>query len=227
MRTLPEALAWAEGQRKKASQDWSGLCQKFSRSCWDINPGYASAIIAWNAQSPEHQHKDRTPPPGALVYFAGGQYGHATFSKGNGWIYSTDILRKGKVDLVNISTIEKKWGLKYLGWTDTQGKIKLPVGTNPKPVVPPKPVKPPVKKSTFPLPSNHAFGKNASTTVHNGTRNSEDHKDVISIQMKFKNAPDTGLYGPQTEKAIKSWQIKRLIKPTGLVGKREWDRLGL
>ena len=112
---LPQALAFAENERKHGVAKWSGLCQKFSRSCWDINPGYASAKDAWNAQAPAHQHHDRTPPPGALVYFLGGQYGHATFSAGGGHIYSTDILRAGRVDLVTISTIERKWGIEVRG----------------------------------------------------------------------------------------------------------------
>ena len=226
MNNLQKALTWAESERKKASQDWSGLCQKFSRSCWDINPNYGSAIIAWNAQKPEHQHHDRTPPAGALVYFAGGQYGHATFSKGGGKIYSTDILRKGKVDLVSISTIEKKWGLRYLGWTDTQGKIVLPVGPA-EPVAKPVVVKPPMRKSTFPLPLGHAFGRNPTASIHNGNRNSEDQADVKKIQTIFKISPTTGFFGVVTERKVNLWQAKRLIKPTGLVGKREWDRLGL
>jgi len=128
MRTLAQALAFAENERRRGVARWSGLCQKFARSCWDINPGYASAKDAWNAQNPKHQHHDRTPPAGALVYFLGGQYGHATFSAGGGHIYSTDILRAGRVDLVTISTIERKWGLKYAGWTDHQGdNLTLPV----------------------------------------------------------------------------------------------------
>jgi peptidoglycan hydrolase-like protein with peptidoglycan-binding domain len=87
-----------------------------------------------------------------------------------------------------------------------------------------KPIKP---SSTFPLPASHAFGKNASSTVHNGKRNSEDAADVKKIQKKFKSVPDTGFYGPITERAVKLWQVKRLMRPTGRVGKREWNRLGL
>ena len=239
MRTLKKALAWAEGQRQNPTQNWSGLCQKFARSCWDINPGYPSAIAAWNAQAAKYKHSDRNVPPGALVYFSGGQYGHATFSAGGTKIYSTDILRRGKVDLVDISTIEKKWGLRYLGWTDHQGKIVLPVGTPPKvststgvaPAPKPKPPAPAPaptpSQSTFPLPSTHAFGPKPSTTVHNGTKNAKDKAAVQKVQKKFKGLPVTGVYGSQTTAKVRAWQIKRLLPPTGRVGKREWDRLGL
>ncbi len=92
---------------------------------------------------------------------------------------------------------------------------------------PPKPVKKPAKKSTFPLPLSHSFGMKASSTVHNGRRNSEDELDVKKIQRKFKSVPDTGFYGPITTKAIRAWQIKHLMVPNGRVSKKEWDRLGL
>lgn len=196
------------------------MCQKFSRSCWDINPGYASAIQAWRSQPVEHRHADRNAPVGALVYFEGGTYGHATFSAGGTRVYSTDILRKGKVDLVDISVIEKRWGLKHLGWTDRQGSVVLPVGPVPAPPRPPA-------RSTFPLPRTHAFGPVPSTTVHNGTRNSEDRSDVMHIQRKFRGCPVTGLYGPITARKVRAWQMRRLLKPTGRVGVNEWRRLGL
>ena len=67
----------------------------------------------------------------------------------------------------------------------------------------------------------------ASSTVHNGRRNSEDELDVKKIQRKFKSVPDTGFYGPITTKAIRAWQIKHLMVPNGRVSKKEWDRLGL
>jgi len=88
-------------------------------------------------------------------------------------------------------------------------------------------VKPPVRRSTFPLPANQAFGRKASSTVHNGSRNSEDRADVKRIQRKLKVSPVSGWFGPITEKAVKRWQLRHLARPTGLVGKKEWDRMGL
>ena len=90
-----------------------------------------------------------------------------------------------------------------------------------------KPVVKPVVKSTFPLPATHVFGKNASSTVHKGNANKKDDESVRKIQAKFKSVPDTGFYGPITTKAIKAWQLKHLMRPTGNVGKNEWKRLGL
>jgi hypothetical protein len=85
----------------------------------------------------------------------------------------------------------------------------------------------PTKSSTYPLPVTHSFGMKTSTTVHNGKASKRDATAVKKIQAKFKSVPDTGFYGPITTKAIKLWQLKHLMPPTGRVGKREWDRLGL
>jgi len=92
---------------------------------------------------------------------------------------------------------------------------------------PVKPVVKPVVKSSFRLPATHMFGRGATKTVHNGTRNSEDKADVRRIQIKLNVLPTSGFFGHITERKVKAWQIKRLMKPTGKVGKREWERLGL
>jgi hypothetical protein len=90
-----------------------------------------------------------------------------------------------------------------------------------------KPKPNPVKRSTFPLPVGQAFGRRATAKVHNGYRNSEDKSDVKRIQRKLGVSPVSGWFGPVTEKAVKRWQLRRLIRRTGLVGKKEWDRMGL
>jgi len=95
---------------------------------------------------------------------------------------------------------------------------------DPKPV---KPVKPSKPSSTFPLPAGHAFGRTVGARVHNGTRNSEDKADVKRIQRKLKVVPVSGLFGQITQRKVKLWQIKHAMKPTGLVGRAEWVRLGL
>jgi len=90
-----------------------------------------------------------------------------------------------------------------------------------------KPKPKPVKRSTFPLPTGQAFGRKISAKIHNGYRNSEDKSDVKKIQRKLGVTPVSGWFGPITERAVKRWQLRRLIRPTGLVGKKEWDRMGL
>jgi peptidoglycan hydrolase-like protein with peptidoglycan-binding domain len=90
-----------------------------------------------------------------------------------------------------------------------------------------KPKPKPVKRSTFPLPAGQAFGRRATAKIHNGYRNSEDKSDVKRIQRKLGVTPVSGWFGPVTEKAVKRWQLRRLIRRTGLVGKKEWDRMGL
>lgn len=88
-------------------------------------------------------------------------------------------------------------------------------------------VKPkPARKSTFPLPRTHAFGRGVTQTVHNGSRNVQDRSDVRRIQT-FLGVLSDGIFGQATEKKVKLWQLKRLIPMTGRVSAREWDRMGL
>ena len=84
----------------------------------------------------------------------------------------------------------------------------------------------PSKGTAFPLPKTHAFGRGSTITVHDGTRNSEDAADVKKIQRFFGIVPD-GVFGISTERKVKAWQLKRLLRPTGRVGPYEWRRMGL
>lgn len=80
--------------------------------------------------------------------------------------------------------------------------------------------------STFPLPSGHSFGNKKSATVHDGTANLTDAKNVQRIQKRLQLKP-TGRYGPVTLVRVANWQVVRGIKPTGRVGAYTWKRLGL
>ena len=102
-----------------------------------------------------------------------------------------------------------------------QNQVKWFRTTTSTPAVAPVLTPPPA----FPLPSTHAFGASASTTVHNGKASAKDAEGVKKIQAKFKDLPVTGFYGPQTTAKVRAWQIRRLMPPTGRVGRREWNRL--
>lgn len=117
---------------------WFGLCLKFVRTALGIPAVYPSAIAAWNGAEKRHTGNG-TPPAGTPVFWAGGTYGHIALSVGGGRVLSTDILRRGKVDEVAIGTIQARWGLTYLGWTeDLNGRpVDFP-GWSP-PNIPPNP----------------------------------------------------------------------------------------
>jgi hypothetical protein len=104
----------------------------FARSCvgaaaWG-NP--RTALGAWNAIPAAHRIPGKVIN-GGLVYFDDpdrrGEAGHAAFGIGNGYVWSIDILRTGKVDVVHYSVITSKWGMRLLGsinWTPS-GAINL------------------------------------------------------------------------------------------------------
>jgi hypothetical protein len=79
---------------------------------------------------------------------------------------------------------------------------------------------------SFPLPEGHSFGTPKSRTVHDGTANPEDAKNVQRIQQRLRIQP-TGRFGTYTRVKVANWQLWKGIRPTGRVGAETWRRLGL
>ena len=114
MRSIEEAVAWGEAQAKHPSQDWSGMCESFTRQCLGLPAYAASAKIAAEKVPADQRHTSTPPPRGAMVFFEaiGGQYGHAVLSIGGGKVLSTDYCVKGHV-------CEAAWDLP--NWHATKG----------------------------------------------------------------------------------------------------------
>lgn len=126
-----EALIWAGGQVKHPSRDWTGRCQEFTRKALDVHGGFPSALSAWRGVAKRDRNPSRTPPAGVPVYWKGGKYGHAAVSAGGGYVFSTDIKRRGKVDRVPLDLIEARWEYEYLGWARTVNGVRV-YGGDPK-----------------------------------------------------------------------------------------------
>jgi hypothetical protein len=125
-RNAREAASWAIEQVKIGSSGWNNYCERFAETAWGKPHRYPSAIAHWHAAVKEGRaYQGKTPPPGAMVFWGGGQYGHAAVSIGGGKIVSTDIKRKGKADIVTIDYLSKAWNKKYLGWADPSKGTKL------------------------------------------------------------------------------------------------------
>ena len=113
---------------------WSvGMCDNFVGNCWGHSAsGYASAIVHWNQTPAKYKHTG-TPPPGALVFFRGGRYGHVALSLGGNKARSTDFSGGKYVPNVvgtgSIQDIAKAMGHAYLGWTEPYyfGKVEANV----------------------------------------------------------------------------------------------------
>jgi len=119
-RTVKQALAWAEGQTTNPSQNWYYACLAFVARSYGLTSNVDWAIHEWDGIRTQYRHPgDKSIPAGALVFWdlGAGHPGHIALSAGNGMVYSNDIRRKGKIDLVPADEITKKWGAKYVGWT--------------------------------------------------------------------------------------------------------------
>lgn len=112
------SLAYAAKEHVNPSQGWARLCLAFCNYAAGAPHLGGTALDAWNRAGKAHQHGYYNPPAGVPVFWDGGS-GHVAWSDGKGNVWSNDILRAGKIDLVPIALIAKKWGKKYLGWTDT------------------------------------------------------------------------------------------------------------
>jgi hypothetical protein len=154
------ALRTAEQAAKRAEAltiNKPGMCQQWTRDLYgapsvgDVDKdGDADAVDGWKKE--KKKHTDRNPPRGAVVSWSGGKrgYGHRAISLGDGMVRSTDAGGEGRVATVPLGWIEKNWGLKYEGWSETVSGIDIPGLKLDVPKVPSKPApkpEPPKKKS--------------------------------------------------------------------------------
>ena len=107
-----EAVAYAAGQVKRPDKNYLRLCaHSMSWYYGYYSYGYPSASAGGNATPKKLRHSVKDPksiPAGALVYFVNqGQYGHVVLSNGDGRVYSNDINRAGKIDLVPLSVFKR------------------------------------------------------------------------------------------------------------------------
>ena len=120
-RSVDEAVAWGWGQVKDPTQDWTGLCQSFSRQCYGVPAWNGSAIGAWRKIPKAHKHVGGKPsdaPRGALIYFEGGKYGHVSIAIGKkttNSCLSNDYVKRGAINRAPREF--PRWGIRYVGWS--------------------------------------------------------------------------------------------------------------
>jgi hypothetical protein len=119
-RSTAQAIEWARAQVENPSKNWFNLCLNFVAQAYGWrNAGVHYAIDHFDV-GPAHQRfvADRNPPPGALLFWKTGRRpGHVALSLGGGKIATNDILRSGRIDIVDASAPERLWGATYIGWT--------------------------------------------------------------------------------------------------------------
>ncbi|RZS87063.1 putative peptidoglycan binding protein [Motilibacter rhizosphaerae] len=128
MRTYEQARAVALHESVSPSRpSWWRHCQVFARQCVGAAPFGDSARLAWLGVPEQHRHTSFPPPAGSLAYYGSIESGagHAVFAVDGGYVWSTDIERRGKVDKVPWDT--DFWKHPYLGWIDACRWGALPV----------------------------------------------------------------------------------------------------
>jgi hypothetical protein len=112
-----------------------GYCQGVACDIEGVVPFGRSAIIAWHNVPEAHKIHGKVVA-GGMVYFDdpnvadANEFGHAVFGVESGYVWSTDILKRGRLDLVHYTVITKGWGMRLLGTinsTPTQALHMAPV----------------------------------------------------------------------------------------------------
>jgi len=140
---MARPFRYAQRQHEKPSRDWTGWCLVFVRLCFGAPAKARDAATAYAAAERKHPVTSGAQVPrGVPVFWTGGSHGHGhvALSRGGGSVWTTDFVRKGKVDVARIDDITRVWGLRLAGWTEDINGVT--VWKAPKPAPEPKPTKP-------------------------------------------------------------------------------------
>lgn len=222
MRLGSAAVAFALKEHKTPSRVWqspkgNGLCLQFTRTALDVPAKAGSAIEAWSDVAAGDRHGGQNPPPGVPVFWRIGRWGHVAVSAGGGYVWSTDILRKGKVDKVSIAYLSNRWGATYLGWAETlNGKrVYTAAAKVPKQVT--------VHVRNIREAAEHDPAAAAKKALHPA------EVGVVEKALAAEGLLDDrwidGSWGTKTEAAWKRWQKRIGNEPTGHPGAEGLEKL--
>lgn len=126
------AVAYAKSQADNRVWWRVGLCLKFTRTCFNVaamqnaSPAGGYALLAWERAKHRHGVGVKRPPAGVPVFFDDlGRYGHIAVSAGGGYCYTTDYPTLNRVTKVPITSIERGWGCRYIGWTEDINGVRV------------------------------------------------------------------------------------------------------
>lgn len=111
--------------------EFSGMCEKFVRTCFGFAARYPSARQAWEATT---RRRSGEAPSGVPVFWditsgVNKDFDHVAISVGGGWCVSTSAGPNRTVARVGIADLTKRWGMIYRGWSeDYHGVLVHTVG---------------------------------------------------------------------------------------------------
>lgn len=124
---VKKSLAWWAKESAHPTRYRYNECLRTVRISDDCPGGTDWAIHVWTNAKPENKFgaKGEIPPVGApYIFRTNAKYGHivTVYKQGktlnDTQVWSTDIKRKGKVDLTTIGTLRRKWGCIPMGWVN-------------------------------------------------------------------------------------------------------------
>lgn len=210
-RTPSQAIARAKSMQ--GNYGWTGLCAKSTGKYYGWGgTGETSANTLWVSQAGRRHEGDRNPPPGALMFWAGGNYGHVAMCIAPGVIISNDIRARGRLDIVPLSEIQQKWGYVPRGWSlpyypkgwGAESTLKLI----------PKP-KDQIVVSLSKIRAAHIAYKNRGPVDKRKTPDALDVTIMLHREGIKSGGLKTGLVGKGKFAAYKEWQ-RRYCKKHGI-----------
>lgn len=231
LRVGTAAINWGLNQVVHPLKDFHALCLQFTRLCFNIPAKYASAKDAWAGAKYKHPVSQGGAIPAGVPLFwdTKSKWDHIALSIGDGKCLSTDIKRRGKVDVVPISTVTKAWG-PFLGWSEDLNGVRVYSAPARPPIIPPPYV-----------PKNNVLDVQvlkAARYRHPALSGNAERVDQVRILEEAlvktgwlaKGLAD-GHYGTATVKAVQNFQRKhtknppRNWVPDGWMGARELNLL--
>lgn len=120
-RDVDDVIRWGRSEIDHPDRSYQGLCQSFCRTAYGVGAWSDSAAHAWARIPHDKRHTAGGPaaaPRGALLYYAGGTYGHVAIAIGkrtHDKCLSNDYVRRGRIDVAPRSF--SRWGVDFLGWS--------------------------------------------------------------------------------------------------------------
>lgn len=133
-RSAAAALKWLRSRIGQAG--WRRRCLELFRLAYGWTKstgGLPTAYSGWTQTKKRHV-RDYNPPAGAPCWFKGPtSAGHVCMATGDGDdVITNDLPTSDEIGRSTIRDIERRWGAKYLGWTeDYPRRGDLPIGDEP------------------------------------------------------------------------------------------------
>lgn len=113
--TCEQAIEFAYQEAASPSKSWSNLCLNFVTIAYGAPQSIPRAIDHWTGLPDGARHSpDTIAPAGALMFWSPN---HVALSIGDNKLISNDVLGDGRIWVTDMATIQARWNMPYLGWS--------------------------------------------------------------------------------------------------------------